>query len=280
GFSIPYSLNDFERQYYLITMSTPVTGVQMGDTFTHNVTINPSSTDLSATNNMDSIDVDVVASYDPNDVTEIRGPIILVNEFSSSDYLEYTIRFQNMGSAAAQFVRILSDLHPLLDDSTFEILTASHPYSYEKNGRSLDFFFDDIQLPPEATDPEGSNGFIKYRIKPISYAVGDVIRASAAIYFDYNAPVFTEIWTTTFNAPASVNDILPIAIYPNPLQGNVLHLKNINQGDAVLYALDGREIWNGAIKNSKIKFNDLNSGIYLLKIESQEQSVALKLVVD
>lgn len=280
GFSMPYSLNDFESQYYLITMSTPVTGVQIGDTFTHNVTINPTSTDLNATNNIDSIDVDVVASYDPNDVTEVRGPIILINEFTSSDYLEYTIRFQNMGSASAQFVRILSDLHPALDDSTFEIMTASHPYSYEKNGRSLDFFFDNIQLPPQATDPEGSNGFIKYRIKPTTYAVGDIIGASAAIYFDYNAPVFTEVWTTTFNAPASINDVPSIAIYPNPLQGNVLRLINLDQGFATLYTLDGKQIWSGDFIDNHIRFTDLNSGIYLLRIESQEQTATLKLVME
>lgn len=82
------------------------------------------------------------------------------------------------------------------------------------------------------------------------------------------------------DAPASIDDVPSIAIYPNPLQGNILRLKNLDQGVATLYALDGKQIWSGDFIDNHIRFADLNSGIYLLRIESLEQTDTLKLVVE
>lgn len=278
GFSLSYSITDFEQQYVYVIMSTPVTGVQIGDTFTHTASINSTSIDNDATNNSASLDVVVIASFDPNDVTERRGETIPINTFSNTDYLEYTIRFQNLGTASAQFVRVLSDLNFRLDSSTFEMISTSHNYTYQKDGNSLDFFFDNIQLLPEVVDTEGSNGFIRYRIKPLpGYAAGDVIAASASIFFDYNAPVITETWFTTFDVPASLNDINKIAAYPIPMTGNTLYLNNFETGKAQLYSLDGKEIWKGIVENRTIKFDGINSGFYILRITSDQEITTIKL---
>ncbi|MBF4982903.1 T9SS type A sorting domain-containing protein [Nonlabens mediterrranea] len=266
-------------QYDLeVVMATPVTGVQLGDMFTHSASINPTSTDSNTSNNNTTVNVTVVASYDPNDVTETRGPSIPIDTFSTNDYLEYTIRFQNLGTASAQFVRVLSSLHPSLDESTFEVIATSHGYSYTKNGRQLDFFFDSIQLPPEVVDEPGSNGFIKYRIKPLpGFAVGDEISARAEIFFDYNPAVITETWITTFDTSASIDDIIEIAAYPIPLETNTLFLKNIDTGNAQLYTLDGKEVWNGNVLNGTIEFNSIKSGFYILKIMSDQKVTTIKL---
>jgi hypothetical protein len=220
-----------------------------------------------------------VASYDPNDVTEIRGEIIPINTFSNSDYLEYTIRFQNLGTASAQFVRVLSTLDPQLDPATFEMITASHNFTYTKNANDLDWFFDNIQLAAEVNDPEGSNGFIRYKIKPLpGYAVGDVIAASASIFFDYNAPVITETWLTTFDVPASLSDVRLGAVYPIPLKGNTLFFENIVSGKAQLYSLDGKEVWRGDISNSQLTLNAIDSGFYILKVTSKGKVASIKLL--
>jgi hypothetical protein len=211
-------------------------------------------------------------------VTEIRGETIPINTFSNTDYLEYTIRFQNLGTASAQFVRVLSDLNFRLDPATFEMVTTSHNYTYQRDGSSLDFFFDNIQLPAEIADEDGSNGFIKYKIKPLpGLLAGDIIAASANIFFDYNAPVVTETWFTTFVVPASINDFNTVAAYPIPLKGSTLFLKNIDTGKAQLYSLDGKEIWNGNVENGQIEFEGIDSGFYILKVISGEQVTTVKL---
>lgn len=280
GFNLSYSLTDFNQSEIVVRMSTPTTGLQLGDIFIHDVTISPTSQDNTATNNSATLNVALVASYDPNDITEIRGPSVPINTFSNTDYLEYTIRFQNFGTASAQFVRVLSRLHRLLDVSTFEIITTSHDYSFEQKDRGgLDFFFDNIQLPPESVDEAGSHGFIRYRIKPLpGFTVGDVITARADIYFDYNAPVITETWMTTFDMPASIEDFNFVSAYPIPLTGNKLFVKNIDSGLARLYSLGGREIWKGDLENGQIELDHLQTGLYILKIASGSQITTLKLI--
>jgi hypothetical protein len=242
GYNLSYSLTDFNQSEFIVRMSTPTTGLQLGDVFNHDVTISPTSLDNTIANNSATLNVALVASYDPNDISEVRGPNVPINTFSTTDYLEYTIRFQNFGTASAQFVRVLSRLHRLLDASTFEIITTSHDYSFQPKDRGgLDFFFDNIQLPPESVDEAGSHGFIKYKIKPLAgFTVGDVITARAEIYFDYNPPVITETWLTTFDMAASIEDINSFTAYPNPLTGNRLFIQDIDAGTARLYALDGR----------------------------------------
>jgi hypothetical protein len=279
SFTIPYNINNFGQQRFRVNMSTPINGVQIGDTFTHMASINPTSIDNDASNNTATLNVDVVASYDPNDVTEARGEIIPINTFSNTDYLEYTIRFQNLGTASAQFVRVLSTLDPQLDPATFEMITTSHNITYTKNASDLDWFFDDIQLAPEVNDPEASNGFIRYRIKPLpGFAVGDLIAASASIFFDYNPPVITETWLTTFDVPASLDDIKIGAIYPIPLKGNTLFFENIATGKAQLYSLDGKEVWSGDISNSQLTLNAIDSGFYILKVTSEGKVASIKLL--
>ncbi|PRX14445.1 T9SS type A sorting domain-containing protein [Nonlabens ulvanivorans] len=278
GFSTPYNIMAFGQYDLEVVMATPVTGVQLGDIFTHNASINPTSTDSDATNNNTSVDVTVVASYDPNDVTEARGPGIPIDTFSTNDFLEYTIRFQNLGTASAQFVRVLSSLHPSLDESTFEVIVTSHAYLYTKNGRQLDFLFENIHLPPEVVDEPGSNGFITYRIKPLAgYAAGDTINASAEIFFDYNPAVITETWITTFNAPASLNDQEgTISIYPNPLKGNELYT-NLEEGTYEIYELKGSKVVNGTIENGIIQA-EIANGFYILKITSSDEVYNFKVL--
>jgi hypothetical protein len=277
--SMSYSLNDFDQNRFYVLLSTPINGVQIGDTFTHMASINPTSIDNDASNNTATLNVDVVASYDPNDVTEARGEIIPINTFSNTDYLEYTIRFQNLGTASAQFVRVLSTLDPQLDPATFEMMTASHNFTYTKNANDLDWFFDNIQLAPEVNNPEASNGFIRYRIKPLpGFAAGDLIAASANIFFDYNAPVITETWLTSFDVPASLSDIKAGAVYPIPLKGNTLFFENIATGKAQLYSLDGKEVWRGEIANSQLILNAIDSGFYILKVNSEGNVDSIKLL--
>ncbi|MDP5076505.1 MAG: T9SS type A sorting domain-containing protein [Nonlabens sp.] len=278
GFSLPYSVAAFGQYDLEVVLSTPVTGVQMGDIFIHTASINPTTTDSTSSNNNTVVNAVVVASYDPNDVTEVRGPNIPINTFASGDLLEYTIRFQNLGTASAQFVRVLSSLDAMLDPNTFEIIASSHSYILTKDGSELDFLFENIQLAPESLDEAGSNGYIKYKIKPNSgYAVGDIIAATASIFFDYNPAVITETWTTTFDAPASISDLnLETVLYPIPLNGNKL-FTNIQEGVFTIYDLKGSKIDSGTIINGMIH-TELNQGLYMIIIKSNQGLQQFKLI--
>src|SRR5690606_18807090 len=137
-------------------------------------------------------------------------------------YLDYLIRFQNTGTASAINVRILDTLHPKLDWSTLVPISASHDYYVHiTNGNQVEFIFDDINLPHEGSNEPESHGFVAYKIKPKSdVQVGDIISGDAAIYFDFNPPIITNMVLTEIveflgltDNTAPVNQVI---IYPNP----------------------------------------------------------------
>ncbi|MGB3590761.1 MAG: T9SS type A sorting domain-containing protein [Nonlabens sp.] len=278
GFTLNYSLTDFEAEIIRVTMDTP-TSSMIGDVFSHSAIIIPSSTDSNSLNNTAQLDMVTVASYDPNDINEAREPRIPIDQFTSSDYLEYTIRFQNLGTAAAQFVRVTSQLNFMLDLDSFEMLSSSHDYTLTRSfNQEVEWLFEDIQLPAEQDDVAGSNGFIKYRVKPLpGYDVGDIIRAQAFIYFDYNAPVVTNEYMTTFDMAASINDQkVNASIYPNPLTETLLKT-NLQNGRFTVHNLQGQQVKFGNFNNSQIEV-ELESGFYILTIESEEDKHRIKLI--
>lgn len=155
--------------------------------------------DLNLTNNVYSWNQTVVGSYDPNDIT-VDKPVINYESFiADNTWLHYTIRFQNTGNFPADFVRVNDEIEEDLDLSTIHVINTSHDYVLSFNGNQVSWFFDNIMLPDSVSDPLGSQGFIHYRIKMKSdVAMEDVIENTAAIYFDYNAPVITNTATTIF----------------------------------------------------------------------------------
>ncbi|WP_291085815.1 immunoglobulin domain-containing protein, partial [Flavobacterium sp. BFFFF1] len=103
--------------------------------------------------NMDTVDADahvgdntvvfnqvVVNSYDPNDITVQQGSQILQTQVA--DDLNYTIRFQNTGSAEAINVRLETELDDKLDWTTFRPVNANYNYKAERIGNLVTFHFD------------------------------------------------------------------------------------------------------------------------------------------
>ncbi len=148
-------------------------------------------------------------SYDPNDKTENHGGRITTQQIANGDYLQYTIRFQNTGNDTAFNIYIRDTLDYKLDWTTMQVLTSSHNYQMTMNdGNKCLFTFSNINLVDSIKNEPGSHGYIVYRIKPKSDVVlGDIIRNTAAIYFDYNLPVLTNTETTTV-----VSEVLPLRL--------------------------------------------------------------------
>ena len=288
GFDVDfYDLAPGDSITVSISLNTPVS-VPLGEVVTNTATYATSSNDTVLENNTSTVSEVVVGSYDPNNKMEVHGPEIVYDDFVSSDeWLYYTIRFQNLGTAEAIFVRIEDELDTQLDETTFQMLRSSHDYVVTRTGNALEWFFDNINLPAEQDDADGSIGYVYFRIKPkAGYALGDVIPNNASIYFDFNAPIITNSFTTTFVETLSVNTFsnAGFSIYPNPANDMVtVELANLNE-DYILALIDiqGKVIYSKAIDTmtSEIDVTALKSGLYFVKITSQEHSKVEKLIIE
>lgn len=173
--------------------------------YTNNIAI-----DSFPANNIDSITQTVVAAYDPND--KLVTPAGIGEEgfiLQSTKELEYAIRFQNTGNYPATIVVLRDTLSPHLELSQFRILGFSHPYSMTVEEDSiLIFTFDNIMLPDSASDPLGSQGYIAFRLGvEAMLPVGTEITNQAAIYFDFNAPIYTNTTLNTIYVQPEVDAV-------------------------------------------------------------------------
>jgi len=203
--------------------------------------------------------------------------------------LYYTIRFQNVGTAEAINVRIENTLDALLDSSTMQMIRASHDFVMMQQGNQLTWNFDNINLPAEIQDERGSNGYVQYKIKPTAgYNIGTIIPNTAEIYFDFNAPVITNTFTTEFVEPQlSVDEfgINTFGIYPNPADVKVeIKLNSALRGSFALSVIDiqGKQVLsakvNAEITNS-LDVSKLESGMYFIKLKNGNTELIEKLII-
>lgn len=142
----------------------------------------------------DSLNQTLVCAYDPND--KISNPVGIDSMGyipPTTEYIEYTIRFQNTGTDTATTVVVVDQLDTNLAWETLTLLSFSHDVqvSIDQIGK-INFTFYEIMLPDSNVNNLGSQGFVKYKIylKP-NLAIGTSIYNSADIYFDLNPAVIT-----------------------------------------------------------------------------------------
>lgn len=165
----------------------------------------------------------VVGSYDPND--KLVFPTQVEIQDLDASLLYYTIRFQNTGTAAAEFVILRDTLLAGIDPASIQVLGASHPYTWRLHDANIfEVRFDAINLPDSTANPEGSQGFVAFTLKPDrNLAVGDTVYNRAGIYFDYNAPIMTP-WAKAAIVKQSVavrelwGNRGALEVFPNPAQ--------------------------------------------------------------
>ena len=195
------------------------------------------------------------------------------------------IRFQNTGTASAINVRILDTLHPNLDYNTLKPINASHDYHIKiTDGNHVEFIFDNINLPDETSDEPGSHGFIAYKIKPkSSVSVGDFITGDAQIYFDFNAPIITNMVSTEVvdNLNTTTYDFSEsLKVYPNPTRKQVYltTTQNLEIEKVTVYNLQGKSLLNFDKDLETLNVEDLSTGIYLMKIETNRGVINKRLI--
>jgi uncharacterized repeat protein (TIGR01451 family) len=161
-------------------------------------------------NETSETELEVSCSYDPNDKTTAFSGYTEEHHFIlAEDEIEYKIRFQNTGNFPAQDVNILDSLDlEYLDISSFQPLYGTHNFmtTLQPNGL-VTFHFENIQLPDSTSQPEESQGYVVYKIRPRSDVEHlDVIHNQAYIYFDQNPPIITnETWHTIMDCDSLGN---------------------------------------------------------------------------
>ena len=137
----------------------------------------------------------VVCGFDPNDkVVSPTGSGTVGGIPADTDWLTYTIRFQNTGTDTAFTVVIEDQLSEHLQWNTLQFLGASHDLSglaINPYGRAT-FTFNNILLPDSNVNEPASHGFVAYRIAPdpgLPHLTA--ITNNSGIFFDGNPPVMT-----------------------------------------------------------------------------------------
>ena len=102
-------------------------------------------------------------------------------------------------------VRVENVLDPNLDWTSLQLENSSDSIRVEiMGGSEVSFIFNNINLPDSTTNEPASHGFIAYKIKPTSnVSHGDIISNQANIFFDFNAPIETNIVNTEIPILAS-----------------------------------------------------------------------------
>lgn len=268
------SLSPFEQGSILATFlleEPPVN--ESGDVLPYTATISPETDDATPEDNVFFFPQIIVNSFDPNDKTCVQGEEVFID--NANDYLHYIIRFQNLGTASAINVRVEDFLDDLLDFSTFRVLSSSNEMEMETIivNNNVTFNFQNIMLPAEIDDPEGSNGYITFKIKPLpGIVIGDEIRNRAVIYFDFNPAIITNLTSTTYVEELGLtkNEFINLTLYPNPTNGIINIATEALIEEIKIYNTIGQEMKFIQLSENKNKvdISTLVDGLYFIKTKT------------
>jgi len=256
---------------------------------TNTASIVPLSGDVVPENNSAVNSQIIIGAYDPNDKMEAHGERILYASFSTNDYLTYTIRFENTGTANAENVRVNDVLDAGLDANTIRMVSASHSYVMDRVGNNVNWIFEDIQLPPSVANTNIGKGYITFQIKPLSgFAVGDIIPNTASIYFDFNPPIITNTFNTEFVQQLGIDEFEnnSFVFYPNPVSDwlTISVRGNATIAGVTVYDVLGKMVFAQQASNLSTQTIDLSAvskGIYLIEVTTDtNHKVIKKLIVD
>jgi len=220
---------------------------------------------------------EIRGAFDPNDKRAF--PLGDGDNYTilPDESLLYQIRFQNTGTDTAFNIVIEDVISDNLDLRSFTPGQSSHDYTAEVNeDRKVIFKFDNIMLPDSNVNLLGSNGFVNYRIaQNPGHENGINIENEAAIFFDFNEPIWTNKTVHTVDdGIISVSEIESkyYSLSPNPANDRIIITLKDDQylGSKVeLLNLAGQRLKSKTLeKTTIINVSDLDQGIYMVKLQN------------
>ena len=201
----------------------------------------------------------LTCSYDPND--KQVAPVGMGIEGwipTETEWLDYTIRFQNTGNDTATLVVIEDQLPATVQWGTLAIQGASHTLtsiSINPFGKAT-FAFDDIHLPDSGANELASHGFVRFRIRPqAGLPDGTIISNNAGIFFDATPAVVTN---------SVVNTIFDCSVYAASIDEPITGVLEASAGVAYQWSLNGQEIPGGTAQ----QLEPMISGSYTVQVTS------------
>jgi len=274
------NLNPFETKTInlVLNLNSPLEtpALNMGDILHFSATVTSAETDETPQDNTFDFNQTVVNSFDPNDITCLEGETVPLTD--NDFYLHYIVRFENTGNYSAQNI-VVEDI---IDTNVYDVasivpMSSSHPfYTIKKSGYGIQtavhFIFENINLPFTS----GSNtGYIAFKIKtkhPYYDFAQSIWNKKANIYFDYNYPIKTNIVSTSMKTLSSEDftSAKKIAFYPNPANDKIYFTQE--QKSVTIFTVERKKI-KIALKNKEMDISELPKGVYLLQIQTIENTV-------
>ncbi|KMQ60255.1 hypothetical protein ACM46_18780 [Chryseobacterium angstadtii] len=275
---LPFETKEIKVKFEMNT-PTDTPPLNDGDILHYTAQIN-GATDDTPTDNTFTLNQTVVNSMDPNDKACLEGTLIAENQVG--DYVHYLIRFENNGTANARNIVVKDEIDASkFDMSTLVPLSGSHSFVTRMSGNNVtEFIFENIQLP---FDDEHNDGYVSFKIKTKSTLTsGDIFSNTAKIYFDYNAPIVTNTFTTavrgilaTAETKADQNSMM---LYPNPVQ-DILYIKSAEEIIKVeVYDASGRVLNTTGVKNNSINVSELAKGNYIIKLFTKGKTMTQRFI--
>lgn len=223
-------------------------------------------------------------SWDPNEKDATPAGMI-----AAGTEINYTIHFQNTGTAAADNVVIRDTLDQNLDLLSFRLTGTTHPVNFNMSANGLaTFTFFNIQLPDSGTNLEASNGAVSYAVKTkTALSPLTVINNTAGIYFDFNPAVITNTVADTIQMPLAVSSISGnnnyLSVAPNPASNHVVFSFSANTNDKAelnITTMEGKLVLSKTNVSSveSIDISKLPAGIYICTIKSIKGLQSIKII--
>lgn len=274
------SLMPFESRSITVTMHvnspTATVPVNINDILQLTATVLPMTGDETTVDNLFQFNQTVVGSFDPNDKLCVEG--VSISPIKIGEYLHYMINFENTGTAPAENI-VVKDIIDTdkFDEKTLQVLDSSHPVTARISGNKVEFIFPNINLG------YGGHGNILLKVKTRDNLVnGDAVENKADIFFDYNAPIETNVARTIFQSLGVDEHDLDnaIAIYPNPTD-NIVHIKSLNAIQTIqLYDVQGRLLLTriSGESDESIDLASRAAGVYFIKIITEKGTKVERIV--
>ena len=221
----------------------------------------------------------VRAPFDPNEKSV--SPLGLTAQHyipTQTEWLQYTVRFQNVGTDTAFRVVVRDTLSAFLNPASVIPGAASHPYRFRMYGPGIgEWTFTPIALPDSSTDLVGSQGFFSFQVRQTpGNPEGTRIENRVGIFFDYELPVITNTAFSTLldtvlvlgQTPETGTTQTPVKVWPNPARDQVHILSPTADFQVELIDLQGRTTGVAHTEGTQLNLatGGFPAGIYLLRI--------------